>query len=85
MYSTDGTAINGVKDQHMELPSATESAFLGARDTTESDDTSLVRCPICSSRKTWLYRTDVADLEYPPGVHPAQNRHQCRVVASHLL
>ena len=48
----------------MEPPSGVESPFRRAPESGDSEESSQVRCPICRSDRTWLYRTDVADLEY---------------------
>jgi SAM-dependent methyltransferase len=48
----------------MEPPPGAESAILRAQAGQGSDMDGLVRCPICGSDHTWLYRTDVEDLEY---------------------
>jgi SAM-dependent methyltransferase len=48
----------------MELPSSTESAIRSAQEVGDPDEIERARCPICGSDRTWLYRTDVTDLEY---------------------
>jgi SAM-dependent methyltransferase len=48
----------------MEPPSGIESAFRSAPRTGEPEASVRVRCPICRSENTSLYRTDVEDLEY---------------------
>jgi SAM-dependent methyltransferase len=48
----------------MESRSDAESAFPRAGELQDEDDAGLVRCPICGSGQTWLYRSDIVDLEY---------------------
>jgi len=48
----------------MEPPRAAESALRRAEEAVDADESRLIRCPICGSTNTRLYRTDVADLEY---------------------
>jgi SAM-dependent methyltransferase len=48
----------------MEPPSGTESALRRVREMADAGEMGPVRCPICGSDRTRLYRTDVADLEY---------------------
>ena len=48
----------------MEPSSGTDSAFRSAREPADSGEVAPVHCPICGSDRTWLYRTDVTDLEY---------------------
>jgi SAM-dependent methyltransferase len=55
------------------------------RDSSAGSVAVLVRCPICGSDDTWLYRTDVADLEYfvvPPRQFSMQ---KCRACGSEFL
>jgi SAM-dependent methyltransferase len=69
----------------MELPLGAEHTVSGARGAAETGDPEQVRCPICSSERTRLYRTDVADLEY--FVHPARDfaMQKCGVCGSEFL
>jgi SAM-dependent methyltransferase len=48
----------------MEPPPGTESEFSRVREVQGGGQGGTVPCPICGSDDTWLYRTDVADLEY---------------------
>ena len=48
----------------MEPPPGTESEFSRVGEVQGGDPGGRVPCPICGSDDTWLYRTDVADLEY---------------------
>jgi SAM-dependent methyltransferase len=48
----------------MEPSPSAESAIPRAQAAHVGDVDGLVRCPICGSDHTWLYRTDVEDLEY---------------------
>jgi SAM-dependent methyltransferase len=65
----------------MEPPPGAESAIPRAPETRSEDESGLVRCPICGSDATCLYRTDVADLEYfviPPRDFAMQKCADCR-------
>jgi SAM-dependent methyltransferase len=48
----------------MEPPPGAESEFSPVREVQGGGPRGAVPCPICGSEDTWLYRTDVADLEY---------------------
>jgi SAM-dependent methyltransferase len=48
----------------MEPRSDAQSAFPRAEELQDEDEAGLVRCPICRSGQTWLYRSDIVDLEY---------------------
>jgi SAM-dependent methyltransferase len=48
----------------MEQPMGAESAVRQVEDAAEELHGGLVRCPICGSDHTRLYRSDVVDLEY---------------------
>ena len=48
----------------MEPPPGAEPAVRRAQETVDSEEGGSVRCPICGSDRTRLYRTDVVDLEY---------------------
>jgi len=48
----------------MESPLGAGAASRPAKGVPDADGDGAVRCPICGSSTTWLYRTDVADLEY---------------------
>jgi SAM-dependent methyltransferase len=48
----------------MEQPPGAESAVRRVEETADELEGGLVRCPICSSDHTRLYRSDVVDLEY---------------------
>jgi len=56
-----------------------------SEEPSDEDDSGSVRCPICNSGQTWLYRTDVVDLEYfvePPRDFGVQ---KCRHCGSEFL
>ena len=64
----------------MEPPPGAESAFRRAQERVDAHEAELVCCPICGSDHTWLYRTDVADLEYfvvPPRDFAMQKCGKC--------
>src|ERR1039457_4239294 len=68
------------KDQHMEPPPGADSTFPRAQEAQGGDQSGLVLCPICGSARTWLYRTDVSDLEYfvvPPRDFTVQKCGSC--------
>jgi SAM-dependent methyltransferase len=64
----------------MEQPPGAESAFRRAEEPENMDEGGVVRCPICGSDGTRLYRTDVVDLEYfvvPPRDFDVQKCGDC--------
>jgi SAM-dependent methyltransferase len=69
----------------MESHPNAESAFPQAQEAQSDDESGLVRCPICGSEHTSLYRTDVTDLEY--FVIPPRDfaMHKCRGCGSEFL
>jgi SAM-dependent methyltransferase len=69
----------------MEPPPAAEASFGHAPDAVDAGENGMVLCPICGSGRTWLYRTDVTDLEYfvvPPRDFAMQ---KCAACASEFL
>src|ERR1700723_161327 len=48
----------------MEPTPGVEAAFTGDAETPTGRANGLVRCPICGSNHTRLYRSDLSDLEY---------------------
>jgi SAM-dependent methyltransferase len=82
MYSTDQPPINQAKDYSMEPPTGAESAFRQVQETVDVEaSAAAIHCPICGSDRTWLYRTDVADLEYfviPPRDFAMQKCSECQ-------
>ena len=83
MYSTRRSASNRVKDQH----GAAADLGIGVPPDRGSlrGEGGVVRCPICGSAQTGLYRTDVVDLEYfviPPRDFAMQ---KCRDCGSQFL
>lgn len=64
----------------MEPPSGTQSSLRQAREAADTGEIQPVPCPICGSDQTWLYRTDVTDLEYfvtPPRCFVIQKCRDC--------
>jgi SAM-dependent methyltransferase len=64
----------------MEPTHSVEGAFPGASVAPAGRANGLVRCPICGSEDTTLYRTDLADLEYfviPPRQFALQKCEDC--------
>lgn len=69
----------------MEQQPTSESAFHQTEGVVGADEEGVVRCPICGSTQTGLYRTDVVDLEYfvvPPRDFAVQ---RCRDCGSQFL
>jgi SAM-dependent methyltransferase len=69
----------------MEPTPGAEAALSGTQAACDDAEDWAVRCPICGSEDTWLYRTDVTDLEYfviPPRPFATQ---KCRGCGSEFL
>ena len=69
----------------MESPPGVESPSPRSPEAQDGNKDGRVRCPICGSEDTWLYRTDVADMEYfviPPRPFGVQ---KCRDCGSEFL
>jgi SAM-dependent methyltransferase len=64
----------------MESPLSAGAASRPSNGVAEAEEEGTVRCPICGSSVTRLYRTDVADLEYfvvPPRSFAIQKCGSC--------
>jgi SAM-dependent methyltransferase len=64
----------------MEQPPGAESGVRPAEERVDVGEGGVVRCPICGSDHTRLYRTDVVDLEYfviPPRPFALQQCSEC--------
>ena len=59
---------------------ATGLSSAARTETADSGQNGVIVCPICGSDRTWLYRTDVMDLEYfvePPRAFAVQESGGC--------